>query len=52
MVRKYTNRVFDLINDGVISYRDVAEMALRWMSEDDVEEMLRTNDILPEEDDE
>ena len=52
MVRKYTKRVLDMVNDGVISYKDIAEMALNWLSEDEVEEMLRANDILPDEDEE
>jgi hypothetical protein len=39
-----------MIADGVISAQAVAEMALCYMSEDDVADMMRSNDILEDED--
>ena len=45
MVRKATCRALELADEGIISYRVLAEMALKWMSEDDVEEMLKANEI-------
>lgn len=50
-VRKETRRVIEMAEDGVISWRDVAEMALNWMSEDDVADMLIANDLIFDEDD-
>jgi hypothetical protein len=49
-VRVNTNRLLEMANDGVISWRDIAEMSLNYLSEDDVTEMLKANDILFEED--
>ena len=50
-MRKQTTRLLDMMADGVISAQAVAEMALAYMSEDDVADMMRSNDILEEEDD-
>jgi hypothetical protein len=50
-VRKNTNKVREMAEEGMISWRDLAEMALSWMSEDDVTEMARANDILYDEED-
>lgn len=45
MVRKATCRALELADEGLISYRTLAECALKWMSEDDVKEMLRANEL-------
>jgi hypothetical protein len=39
-----------MMDEGVISAQAVAEMALAYMSEDEVADMMRANDILEEED--
>jgi hypothetical protein len=43
-----------MMDEGLISAQSVAEMALAYMSEDEVADMMRSNDILDEdeEDDE
>ena len=52
-VRKETNRVLEMVEDGVIDWEDIARIALNWMSEDDVADMLRANDLIfDEEEDE
>lgn len=51
-MRTQTNKLIDMMDEGLISYQAVAEMALAYMSEDDVADMMRANDILDEEDDE
>jgi hypothetical protein len=51
-VRKVTCRALELADEGLISYRTLAEMALKWMSEDDVKEMLKANELDLEEDEE
>jgi hypothetical protein len=38
-----------MMDQGLISATAVAEMALAYMSEDDVADMMRANDILDEE---
>ena len=40
-IRKHTNRLIELAEDGVISWEDIARMALNYMSEDEVEDMAR-----------
>ena len=49
-MRTQTNRLIDMMDEGVISAQAIAEMALAYMSEDDVADMMRANDILEEED--
>ena len=50
-VRQATNKVRELAEEGMISWRDLAEMALSWMSEDDVADMTKANDLLIGEED-
>jgi hypothetical protein len=41
-----------MIDDGVMPAKFVAEMCLAYMSEADVEDMMRSNDLLTDEDEE
>ena len=49
-MRTQTTRLLDMMADGVISAQAVAEMALGYMSEDEVADMMQCNDILEDED--
>lgn len=49
-MRTQTNKLIDMMDEGLISAQAVAEMALAYMSEDDVADMMRANDILDEDD--
>lgn len=51
MTRKYTNKLIESIEEGWINPVEVVQMALNYMSEHDVEDMLRLNDVdlFPEE---
>jgi len=51
-MRKQTTRLLEMMDQGLISAEMVAEMALTYMSEDDVADMMLANDILDEEDNE
>jgi hypothetical protein len=53
-VRPATNRLIDMMDEGLIDARAVADMALSWLSEHDVAEMMKANDLVEqdEEDDE
>ena len=51
-VRKVTCRALEMADEGLISYRDLAEMALKWMSEDDVADMLTANEVYLNEEEE
>ena len=55
MTRKATDRVLELIDEGIIRAETVALAALKYMSEDEVADMARINDFdlfLDEEDEE
>ena len=49
-MRQATNKLLEMMDEGLISATAVAEMALSYMSEDDVADMMRANDILDQED--
>ena len=51
-MRKQTTKLLEMMDEGLISAEAVAEMALAYMSEDDVADMMRANDILLDEEDE
>ena len=53
-MRKYTNMVLNMLPEGMstMSAQDIAEMCLAYMSEDDVKDMCRANDLFLEDEDE
>jgi hypothetical protein len=51
-MREYTSKLIAMMDEGLISAEAVAEMALAYMSEDDVKDMCLANDLLIGEDDE
>lgn len=51
--RKMTNKVLELIDNCALDAKDVVLMCLKWMSEEDVKEMCKANEInLEDEEDE
>jgi hypothetical protein len=50
MTREATTKLLSMMDEGLISAEAVAEMALAYMSEDEVADMMRSNDILDYED--
>jgi len=48
-MRPATTRLMDMMDAGEIDARAVADMALMWLSEHHVAEMMRAHDILQEE---
>ena len=52
MARKQTNYLLELIDSGMIDAQAVVLMALSYMSEDEVADMMRCNDVLVEDDEE
>ena len=51
-MKKTTKKVLELlelVEDGVLSYGDLATAALNYMSEDEVKDMAQANELLPEE---
>jgi hypothetical protein len=50
--RKATNKVLEMVDEGMLNPRDVLVMALKWMSEDEVKAMCEANEINFEEEQE
>lgn len=48
-VRKATNKILEMIDDGLLNPKDVALMTLKWMSEDEVQAMAKANELFEEE---
>ena len=44
-VRKATNKLLEMAEEGILSYETIAQMALKWMSENDVAEMCKAYEI-------
>lgn len=47
--REATNKILEMVDEGLLNPRDVVLMALKWMSEDDVKEMAEANKLFKEE---
>lgn len=45
MSRQVTNRLVELMDEGVLSYEQIALMCLQHMSEDDVSDMVEANEL-------
>jgi hypothetical protein len=52
MTREYTNKLLEMIEEGLLD-RDMVIMAcVKYMSEDDVKDMMHCNEMLLDEDEE
>jgi hypothetical protein len=49
MTRQYTNRLLEMIEEGLVDKDYVIMACVKYMSEDDVKDMMHCNDILDEE---
>lgn len=52
MTREASNKLLEMIDEGLLSAGSVVMMCLKWMSEDDVKDMCEANEIYFEEDEE
>lgn len=50
MVREFTNKLYDMVDEGLISEQVVISMCLNYMSEDDVKDMMECNELIEDED--
>lgn len=48
-VRPSTTRLMEMMDEGLIDPRTVADMALSWLSESSVHEMMLANDLVEDE---
>ena len=51
-VAPQTTKLLAMMDEGLISSKAVAEMALQYMSEDEVADMMHDNGLLDEDEDE
>lgn len=52
MSRKVTNQLYDLADQGIITWELIATACLMYMSEDDVADMAHCNELIIEEEEE
>ena len=45
-MREYTNKLYDMLNEKIVAPEFVILACLKYMSEDDVEDMMRANDLI------
>ena len=48
-MRKYTNMLYEMIEDGLIDRDLVITACLKYMSEDDVQNMMEANEFIEEQ---
>lgn len=48
-VRETTNKILEMIDEGLLNPRDAVLMCLKWMSEDEVTEMAKAYELLKED---
>jgi hypothetical protein len=51
-VRTTTNRVLEMIDEGLLDPKQVVLMGLKWMSEEEVKEMCKANELDLDQEDE
>lgn len=51
MSREITNKLLEMVDDGLLDARTLALACLKYMSEDDVEDMAVINEFIPDPDD-
>ena len=52
MARFYTNMLLEMIDDGILDRDDVITACVKYMSEDEVKDMMQCNEFIEPEDDE
>ncbi len=50
MSREYTNKLLELVEDGLLDRDTVIMACIKYMSEDDVKDMMESNEFILEED--
>ena len=49
MTRKYTNLLLEMIEDGLLDRDTVITACVLYMSEDEVQDMMESNEFIPEQ---
>lgn len=50
--RDYTNELLERVNQGLLTWEQIAQAALQYMSEDDVKDMAESNELIEDDDEE
>ena len=45
MTRKYTNELYEMLDEGLLTHEKVVDACLKWMSEQDVWDMMEANEF-------
>lgn len=51
MPREYTNKLYNMLEEGLLLHEVVITACLNYMSEDDVKDMMECNEFITESDD-
>lgn len=51
-MREYTNKLLEMVEEGLLDKDMVIMACMKWMSEDDVKGMMEANEMIEEEDEE
>ena len=49
MVREYTDKLLEMVEEGMISAENALMCCMKYMSEDDVKDMMECNELIDEE---
>jgi hypothetical protein len=52
MTRVYTNKLLEMLEEGLLDKDMVIMACMKWMTEDDVKGMMEANEMVEEEDEE
>jgi hypothetical protein len=52
MTREYTNKLLEMVEEGILDRDNVILACVQYMSEDDVKDMMECNEFINEEDEE
>ncbi len=52
MTREYTNKLLEMVEEGLLDRDTVIMACVKYMSEDDVRDMMEANEFIEEEDEE
>ena len=49
MTREYTNKLLEMVEEGILDRDNVIMACVKYMSEDDVKDMMHTNEFIKDE---
>lgn len=52
MSRIYTNKLWEMMEEGLVSENFVVTCCLKYMSEDDVKDMMESNELIEDDEEE